>query len=230
MLFKKYWQAIFAIVLIADVIALLVHLKEAHVVLKPLLMPILMVGLIQHKKDKAERNWRLIFGALLLSWAGDVLLLLSSDKIDFFVFGLICFLVAHIAYILYFSRYKKGRGDWYKKQPLVALLVIIYSLFLYAFLLPFLGSLMIPVAFYTLVISIMLLQALGSQPFLPPNSRILFVLGASFFVLSDSLLAINKFYMPLHVLNGLVMATYGLAQAFFVAGAIRNADRTVPVV
>lgn len=220
----------FAIVLAIDIIGLWANLDYLHIVFKPLLMPILLVGLIQNKKETEEKNWRLIFGALLLSWAGDVLLLFSANKAEFFIIGLLCFLIAHIAYILYFSRYKKGRGEWFKKHPFQTLLVIIYATFLYAFLLPFLGSLMIPVAIYTLIISIMLLQVLGSQPYLPANTRKLFVFGAILFAISDSILAINKFYQPHPLLDGTVMATYGLAQSFLLLGAIRNTDQTIPII
>jgi len=41
------------------------------------------------------------------------------------------------------------------------------------------------------------------------------------FVISDSVLAINKFYQPFEAANVIIMLTYGLAQLFIVTGAIR---------
>ncbi len=49
----------------------------------------------------------------------------------------------------------------------------------------------------------------------------LMMIGAVFFLLSDSLLAINKFYRPFELAGILVMLTYGLAQLFITEGAIR---------
>jgi uncharacterized membrane protein YhhN len=46
------------------------------------------------------------------------------------------------------------------------------------------------------------------------------VLGALLFVISDSLLAINKFYQDIPLAGVLIMLTYGLAQLFIMEGAI----------
>ena len=45
--------------------------------------------------------------------------------------------------------------------------------------------------------------------------------GAMLFIISDSLLAINKFYYPFQMAGIFVMVTYGLAQYFITYGAIR---------
>ena len=45
--------------------------------------------------------------------------------------------------------------------------------------------------------------------------------GALLFVLSDSVLAINKFYQSFEAAGVVVMTTYGLAQLFITEGAIR---------
>jgi hypothetical protein len=39
--------------------------------------------------------------------------------------------------------------------------------------------------------------------------------------MSDSILAINKFYQPFEAAGVLIMLTYGLAQFFIVQGAIK---------
>ena len=45
--------------------------------------------------------------------------------------------------------------------------------------------------------------------------------GALLFILSDSILAINKFYQPFELAGFLIMVTYGFAQLFIVQGAIK---------
>jgi uncharacterized membrane protein YhhN len=46
------------------------------------------------------------------------------------------------------------------------------------------------------------------------------MLGAVLFVVSDSLLAINKFYSSFELAGVLIMLTYGMAQLLIVTGAI----------
>jgi uncharacterized membrane protein YhhN len=46
------------------------------------------------------------------------------------------------------------------------------------------------------------------------------LVGALLFVISDSLLAIDKFYQPLPFAGVLIILTYGLAQLFITTGAI----------
>jgi uncharacterized membrane protein YhhN len=46
------------------------------------------------------------------------------------------------------------------------------------------------------------------------------MMGALLFVISDSLLAINKFYQLFQISDMLIMSTYGLAQLFIAKGAI----------
>ena len=43
--------------------------------------------------------------------------------------------------------------------------------------------------------------------------------GALLFVISDSVLAINKFYQPFKAADVIIMLTYGLAQLFIAKGA-----------
>ena len=45
--------------------------------------------------------------------------------------------------------------------------------------------------------------------------------GALLFVISDSVLAINKFYHPFEIAGIIIMLTYGLAQFFIAEGAIQ---------
>ena len=46
------------------------------------------------------------------------------------------------------------------------------------------------------------------------------MIGAIFFIISDSLLAINKFYFPLPYSAFWIMSTYSFAQYFIVSGIL----------
>ena len=109
-----------------------------------------------------------------------------------------------------------------KKQPIIILLVVAYGAGLFAFLLPYLGQLKIPVLIYAAVICTMLLCAMNTHSNVADPSNKLYFAGALSFVLSDSLLAINKFYHPLLLANTMIMLSYCLAQYLIVSGCIKE--------
>jgi uncharacterized membrane protein YhhN len=77
-----------------------------------------------------------------------------------------------------------------------------------------------PVAVYVVVIALMAAQAIGRALSLPPGAARRaaggVALGAAFFMLSDSLLAINRFVMPLPHAQLWVLTTYYAAQILIV--------------
>jgi uncharacterized membrane protein YhhN len=91
--------------------------------------------------------------------------------------------------------------------------VLVISLYSY------LDGMRIPVIVYGLVISAMLVLALSLSP-LKERIGLFIVLGALLFVLSDSVLAINKFMRSFTGAGVIIMLTYGMAQFFIVSGSI----------
>ena len=89
-------------------------------------------------------------------------------------------------------------------------------------------ALRLPVAAYVLVIALMAAQAIGRATVLRDAPSLLVAIGAGFFMLSDSLLATNRFVHPLPMAQVWVLATYYAAQALIVAGILRGAARTGP--
>jgi uncharacterized membrane protein YhhN len=68
----------------------------------------------------------------------------------------------------------------------------------------------------------MLLSCLRAYNFLNAASRLSLISGAICFVISDSLLAINKFYTPFAGAGFFIMLTYCLAQYFILNGFIKS--------
>ncbi|MES2648357.1 MAG: lysoplasmalogenase [Bacteroidota bacterium] len=227
MLFKKYWLPCFLFLLLADTLSLLAHSATLHILFKFMLMPVLMTGLLQNKKQLDEKNWRVILAGLITAWAGDVLLLFSANKELFFILGLVCFLCTHLTYIVYFNRYHNGFLEFLKQQPVVTAIVVLFAASLLAFLWNGLGGLLIPVIVYTIVITVMVLHAVAARKFVSIPIGILFVSGAIAFILSDSILAIAKFHEPFLYADAAIMITYGIAQLLIVNGAIKNGDNVV---
>ena len=84
------------------------------------------------------------------------------------------------------------------------------------------AALRAPVAAYVLVIALMAAQAIGRATVLRDGPSVLVAVGAGFFMLSDSLLATNRFVQPLPMAQVGVLATYYAAQALIVAGVLRQ--------
>ena len=78
----------------------------------------------------------------------------------------------------------------------------------------------IPVIVYALVISIMLYVVIQLHLSTKQKATRILVWGAIFFVLSDSILAINKFYTPINWSSFWIMSTYLTAQFLLVYGIL----------
>ena len=82
-----------------------------------------------------------------------------------------------------------------------------------------------PVIIYGLTISTF--GAVSLLDFLNTKSKrsLLMLLGAIVFMISDSLLAINKFYYPTHIFEIFVMITYVLAQYLIYRSMILETEK-----
>jgi len=161
---------------------------------KPLLMPALAIGLIWAAPNR--RSPAIVLGvlALFLSWVGDVTL-------RWFVIGLIFFLLAHIVYlVLFVTRLTVRRVPWWAVAYLVWLGILL------TILAPHTGPLLIPVVAYGIVLSAMAAVATRCNRWV--------AVGGALFVVSDSLLAIDRFLPDagIPLADFLIMLTYLGAQ------------------
>lgn len=212
---KKIAFAFWAFALL-DIAGIAFNIEILHFVTKPLLIPTLLLLLFYTKSSAPGKNLLLI--GLFFSWMGDVFLLFENKNPLFFIFGLASFLTTHIFYIIYFLRIRSAQPSLLKKQPVLIALVLGYGITLVWQLYAHLGDLKLPVIIYAIVICSMLLCSL--HVFLKVNrtSAVYYLAGAAVFVISDSLLAINKFYQPFAFAGLLIMLTYCAAQYFIVRG------------
>ncbi|MBL7703441.1 MAG: lysoplasmalogenase [Ferruginibacter sp.] len=217
---QKKSAIIFWLLALLDVVGIAAKIELLHFIAKPLLMPVLML-LVYFTRSTVPGKGLLLTG-LFFSWLGDVFLLFEYKYPLFFIFGLVSFLTTHIFYIVYFLRIRSGNSSLLKKQPVFIALVLAYGITLVWQLYPHLGDLKLPVMVYAAVICSMLLCSL--HVFLKVNKQAawFYLCGALFFVLSDSLLAINKFYQPFAYAGVFIMLTYCAAQFFIVSGYIQQ--------
>ncbi len=131
---------------------------------------------------------------------------------QFVVPGLVCFLLAHLAYIALF---RMGAGLFPRRGALAATLAVGAAMYAMLWLAGLPVALRVPVGLYVIVIACMAAQAIGRAAVTRNASRWVAV-GACFFMLSDALLATSRFVMPLPLASFWVLATYYAAQLLIV--------------
>lgn len=190
---------------------------ELHRVFKPLAMLIALAVVFAHARGRGgvRRADALLLAALALSLAGDVFLMLSG----YFIPGLVAFLLAHLAYIALF---RLGLPWFPSRLALAATLGLGVAMYSILWLGGLPAGLRAPVAAYVLVIALMAAQAIGRAGMHRDSAALAVALGAGFFMLSDSLLATNKFVSPVPMSQVWVLGTYYTAQVLIVAGMLRG--------
>jgi uncharacterized membrane protein YhhN len=212
---------IYLFALIIEIFANLTQNIQLQYFSKPSLMLILLFyfAINTRKLDSAKY---LIIIALIFSWLGDVLLLLDKQFKTLFIYGLIAFLIAHIFYIFYFWKIRKLNAVTDLPNALIFVGIAAYSLTLFAFLAPNVRNLLVPVAVYALVITTMLAVCLSAFNLKTQTFGKLCVAGTFLFLVSDSILAINRFVAPFTFAPVLIMLTYAIAQLLITEGSLRN--------
>ncbi|MDB5227471.1 MAG: YhhN family protein [Bacteroidota bacterium] len=193
-------------------------------VTKVLLMPLLMLYL--RKTSGSYKNRRFIFAALFFSWLGDIFLMFPRNEYAqnikqlLFICGLIAFLLAHLNYIISFSKdiYSVKKASIIVQNPYMIIPFALYLFFLLRFLSPYLGFMKLPVYIYGSCITLMLVTAFNRKNIASDHSFYLIFTGALLFIISDTLLSINIFYKKMEWQRIAVMLTYILAQGFIVMG------------
>jgi uncharacterized membrane protein YhhN len=181
-------------------------------------MVFLMLTLVTHQRFAAQpRNLRvLVLCAWAASIAGDAFLAWSG----FFIQGLASFLTAHVLYCVLFVKSGRRVLNVAAAAPL-GLFGAVMATWLIASG-GVAGGLVAPVMVYLTVILAMAMIAAARYKAEPTLENRTVLFGALFFVVSDSLLAINKFIMPLPYSGILVLGTYYSAQECILLGWVRG--------
>ena len=218
---KLNYAVIFWAVTVAHLFCIYMDWPQQRMYTKFILVPILIWFLYTSASSEQPLKgmWRAYLG-LFFSWVGDVLLI--GEGANFFLSGMIAFVTAHVYYSLFFIQTvpvkKETAGVFYK--TLIGLSIVSGLLFIQ--LRNALGTYQVPILLYMLFISLMASLAVHTTT----NDQYkkfaiqTFVPGALLFVTSDAILATNKFYAHLPVLDLAVMLTYAGAQYFLTKGFI----------
>ncbi len=198
-----------------------IGMRWPALIVKALIMPVLLIIYYRPVKDQMNNFHRMIISALIFSWLGDITLEFELANDIFFMVGLSCFLIAQIVYLIAFFSTKGPNVLFYNKVYLL-LPVMIYGIFIICLLYGGLADMKVPVIIYTVVILSMLTSALNREKKVNRQSYILLLAGAILFVMSDSMIAINKFGYPFPLSGIAIMITYITAQYLIALGCLKQ--------
>ena len=169
--------------------------------------PLMMTSLMAFYWVVSARRSKLYLGALFFSLLGDIFLL---DKEGQFLLGIGAFLVTQILFIILVLK----RSSAFSKSNLIwsAIPFLIYLVLLMRTLAPELDDLFYPVLIYGSVISVFGITALNYHLNQRNAESLILLSGALLFIVSDSMIALNKFYSPHMIYPVAIMLTYALAQ------------------
>jgi Predicted membrane protein len=221
---KKYlkFNLIFALIFILQLAAECYNLATLRYITKPLIVISLLVMFAISTKLKGRFHKRLFTG-LIFGLAGDVLLMLVWQNEAFFMYGLIAFLLCHIFYIRAFYLDFSSAPQLDKKGARIAIvLCALFSISFYVYIRHSLGAMKLPVMIYAFIISLMMMMAAFRNMRVNKLSFNLILFGAIFFLMSDSILAYNKFVNSFDLAGLLIMATYMIAQYLITIGGIER--------
>jgi uncharacterized membrane protein YhhN len=178
--------------------------KRLEYVFKPLTMVWIILIALLNDDPFSTRYQVLILLGLLASLAGDVLLMLPDPSR--FIYGLASFLIAHLFYIAAFT-VEGGKAPIGYIVPFA-----LYGAVMLWALWPHLGSMKRPVMAYVGVILIMAWQAANRWIDARLDGSLLSMIGAYLFVMSDSVLAVERFRGSWRSAPFWVLSTYFVAQ------------------
>jgi uncharacterized membrane protein YhhN len=206
-------------------IGIVFHLKWFDYLCKPLIMISIGSYFLQNSKKIDKRIIRIALIAFLFSLFGDIFLMFTDKRMILFILGLGSFLVAQVSYSLLFHRSVKISdnkpflpGNWIWLIGYVTYGVIFYiSLFNHL-------DVILKIAAFAYMTALLGMSAMALNRFKAVNSSSFFQVftGSVLFVISDSLIALDKFLMPIPNNLLLVMSTYIAAQYLIMRGILKQ--------
>lgn len=220
----KKFTILFFFILLGDLFAsaLQPDWQILEYIFKPALMISLGIYFMKSVKLSEVFQNKVILAAIFFSLLGDIFLMFEG----YFIAGLGSFLIAHVCYI---DAFKPDISRFFSKKELYlpTIGVFIYGAILLSQVLPQVSSsLKFPITVYALTILLMLLTTLHRFGNVPSDSFWYVVIGATLFVLSDSMIAVSRFVAPFPMSGILIMVTYAVGQYLIVEGFLKKKRAT----
>ena len=191
-----------------------------HLFTKPALMITLILYFLSAVKEINFKDKNLFIFAMICALLGDTFLMFQAQNPLFFMLGLGSFLLMQVGYSIYFNREIEFKKSLLFRKPYWVIPIIVYALTLYKIVSENAGGLKGAILAYTICIATMMLSAINRFGQISQNSFRWVFFGALFFLISDSILAVNKFADSIPNAGFWIMSTYTLAQYLIVRGVV----------
>jgi uncharacterized membrane protein YhhN len=200
------------------------HLTWTYYLTKPMVLIVVLIFFRMQTGTGNNLFRNLMITGFAFSSAGDFLLMFTEQDGNFFIAGLIAFLITHICYTAGFITQIFSNRAWNQHwgQLAFSTLIVVYGAEFFILNRTSFGELTIPVMIYCLAITSMGVAAVMRDRNKYSNGYFKVLAGAMFFVVSDSLLATNKFIFTFDYSGTLILATYFFAQYFIATGCIAD--------
>ena len=221
---KIFLHFLFVVIVVADLIGVYFQSFQIDHIAKPLLLIWIAGYFFLHSKNIDKKVLQFAGAGFLFSWLGDLLMMFSAD-FTWFVLGIASFLVAQVFYIFLFLRTidLSGKTPFLKKKPMWLIPYIAFGLIMYIALFPQL-DMVLRFAIFVYLVAILTMSAMALNRFGNghPISFSLVFAGSLFFVLSDSLIAVNRFLVAIPYEGLFIMTTYIAAQYLIMLGLLKQ--------
>ncbi len=211
---------LFAVIVVVELTGRFVDRVQLEYMVKPLIMIWIAAYFLLYKQKKKFTVPVLI--SFLFSWVGDNYGRFSDKNELFFFAGVGGFFVAQLTYIYTFATFSEVniRGPIQKNLWLI-LPFLVYVAGIYLLLFPGLEGLMKPIILvYALSLMGMSMMALNRKSRVGQAGFRLVFVGSLLFLISDSMIALNKFYQEFTLAGFWIMITYIAAQYLIMRGLI----------
>ena len=218
---------VFVVIVILELAGNLLDNITLEYFTRPLIMVWIATYFLLNSKKKSFRTGVLI--AFFFSWAGDMLMMLSdvNDNELFVYAGFGGFFIAQIAYIfVFFLKTENDIKGFLLRNPLWIIPLVGYGVLIYMTLYPRLEGMMVwIILIYAISLIGMSLAALNRRDRVGHRSFQLVFTGAVFFVISDSMIAVNEFHTEFPQAGFLIMFSYIAAQYLIMNGLILEKEK-----
>lgn len=221
---KILLHLVFIVIVVADLAGEYLQNPQIDHIAKPFILVWIAGYFLLHAKNIDKQVVKLALVAFFFSWIGD-LLMMSASEFTFFMLGIASFLITQVVYIFLFLRTidLSGNMSFLKKKPIWLIPYMAFGLIIYIVLFPQLDA-VLRIAIFVYMVALLSMSAMALNRFGNghPVSFSLVFAGSLLFVLSDSMIAINRFLVAIPYEGLLIMTTYIAAQYLIMLGLLKQ--------
>lgn len=222
---SQYLKYAFFVMLGLSMLSIMFDSERLYHFAKPLIMPVLLVYFRKGLSLNLSLSFILAVFALVFAFIGDSFMMYADKKELYFLISLGAYTITLILYALSFDKAVSPQS-----QPQSLLVQLLYAIpfllvggFVFYLILENLSMMMaVVLCVYSTVLIYMVVQAIGRNGRANRDSVNQVILGAVFFMFSDVLVALDRFYQPMNNAELFIMLPYILGQWNIINGLLQH--------